>query len=87
MNIKERIEIVKAMDLLCRQINDEEVFMTWLIYGVADGDVEIGDDERLECYVDDDAIEETTVIWICDAPTVRIIGNAIEEDIIIQHNA
>lgn len=36
---------------------------------------------------DDDAIEETTVIWICDAPTVRIIGNAIEEDIIIQHNA
>lgn len=54
MNIKERIEIVKAMDLLCRQINDEEVFMTWLIYGVADGDVEIGDDERLECYVDDD---------------------------------
>lgn len=54
MNIKERIEIVKAMDLLCRQINDEEVFMTWLIYGVADGDVKIGDDERLECYVDDD---------------------------------
>lgn len=54
MNIKERIEIVKAMDLLCRQINDEEVFMTWLIYGVADGDVEIGDDECLECYVDDD---------------------------------
>lgn len=54
MNIKERIEIVKAMDLLCRQINDEEVFMGWLTYGVADGDVEIGDDERLECYVDDD---------------------------------
>lgn len=53
MNIKERIEIVKAMDLLCRQINDEEIFIEWLTYGVADGDVQMGDDQ-LESYVDDD---------------------------------
>lgn len=53
MNIKERISIVRAMDLLCRQINDEEIFMEWLTYGVADGDTEMGDEE-LENYVDDD---------------------------------
>lgn len=53
MDIKERIEIVKAMDLLCRQINDEEIFMDWLTYGVADGDVARGDDDELESYVDD----------------------------------
>lgn len=43
MNATERIKMVKAMEFICRQINDEEVFMPWLEVGVADGDIEYGD--------------------------------------------
>ena len=38
-----RIKMVKAMEFIARQINDEEVFEIWLISGVADGDIEYGD--------------------------------------------
>ena len=39
MKLAERAKVVRAMDLLCRCINDEEVFMPWLMVGVADGDI------------------------------------------------
>lgn len=60
MNIPERTKMVKAMEFIARQINDEEVFEGWLINGVADGDIEYGDlsandEEDLSCYVDDDS--------------------------------
>lgn len=55
MNTKERIEVVKAMETLARSINDERVFDTWLLCGVADGDInENTSDEELEFYVEDD---------------------------------
>lgn len=55
MDKKLRCEIVRAMDLLARTINDEEVFETWLIYGVADGDItEDTTDDELECYIGDE---------------------------------
>lgn len=43
MNKTERIKMVKAMEFICRQINDEDVFAGWLYNGVADGDIEYGD--------------------------------------------
>lgn len=43
MDKAERIKMVKAMEFIARQINDEEVFEIWLISGVADGDIEYGD--------------------------------------------
>lgn len=39
IDLKERIALVKAMDFICRNINDEDVFMPWLSVGVADGDI------------------------------------------------
>lgn len=60
MNVKERIKMVKCMEFICRQINDENVFMRWLEVGVADGDIPYGElcetefDEDLECYVEFD---------------------------------
>ena len=61
MNISERIKMVKAMEYIARQINDENVFERWLYCGVADGDIEYGDtgydhliDKELIDYVDDD---------------------------------
>lgn len=62
INLKERIALVKSMDFICRNINDEDVFMPWLSVGVADGDIpyntlidQVTEDEieNLEYYVDD----------------------------------
>lgn len=43
MNATERIKMVKAMEYIARHVNDENVFMRWLMGGVADGDIEYGD--------------------------------------------
>ena len=39
---RERKKMVLAMEYIARQVNDEEVFERWLIYGVADGDIPYG---------------------------------------------
>ena len=61
MNKIERIKCVKAMELMARQINDEGVFETWLMYGVADGDIAAGDlnvksddEELMGYYIEDE---------------------------------
>jgi hypothetical protein len=44
MNKIERMKMVKAMEFIAHQINDEEIFLDWwLPGGVADGDIEYGD--------------------------------------------
>ena len=52
MNKVERIKLVRAMEYIARQVNDEDVFELWLTEGVADGDIEYGkmeaDDADLE---------------------------------------
>ena len=60
MRTIERIKMVKAMEFIARNINDEDVFEDWLIGGVADGDIEYGDlsvadddIDNLECYIRD----------------------------------
>ena len=57
MNIAERKKLVLAMEYLARQINDEDVFMGWLMGGVADGDLSYGEwnvDAVDEYYIEDD---------------------------------
>lgn len=61
-NLPERIKMVKAMEFIARQINDEELFCDcWLTTGVADGDIEYGDlsvkdddIETLAYYIEDE---------------------------------
>lgn len=44
MNKTERVKMIKAMEFIARQINDEELFCDyWLTDGVADGDIPYGD--------------------------------------------
>ena len=50
MNKVERIKLVRAMEYIARQVNDEDVFELWLNKGVADGDIEYG---KMEADVDD----------------------------------
>ena len=56
-NYAERIAAVRAMDMLARSVNDETDIEQWLIYGVADGDIdENTKDEELMSYVEDDKV-------------------------------
>lgn len=65
MNKKQRIEMVRAMETLARSVNSESVFMSWLLCGVADGD--INDEEtadELECYIDDETFAEIMGVFL-----------------------
>ena len=59
-NPTERIKMIKAMEYIARQINDEDVFDGWLMCGVADGDIRYGDldgsdqEELLSWYYSED---------------------------------
>ena len=59
MKKAERIEVVRAMETLARCINNENIFMGWLMVGVADGDITPETtDEDLEYYIEDDTFAE-----------------------------
>ena len=69
----ERVKLVKAMEYIARQINDEMVFEGWLVEGVADGDVEYGDLdvnptdlEDFEYYIGDNNFADLmdTFLWV-----------------------
>lgn len=40
-NLKQRQAVVKAMDIMVRTINDESIMDSWLMCGVADGDIKL----------------------------------------------
>ena len=70
-NISERIKMIKAMEFIARQINDESVFETWLTYGVADGDIKYGDldvfesdKEYLDYYTEDNMFKDIMGVFL-----------------------
>lgn len=65
MKLKYRAEVVRAMETMCRCINDEEVFLPWLSVGVADGDItEETTDEDLEWYCEDEHFAELMGLFL-----------------------
>ena len=71
MNKIERIKMVKAMEYIARQINDEAVFERWLIGGVGDGDIEYGelevgaeDEENLDYYIEKDEFSDLMGVFL-----------------------
>lgn len=60
MNKAERCQAVRAMDLLARSVNNEDIlYGKWLMGGVADGDIdENTTDEDLEWYIGDKEFSE-----------------------------
>lgn len=59
MQTAKRAKYVKAMDLLARSINDEDILEDWLMFGVADGDIDDDtSDEELSYYCEDEPFEE-----------------------------
>lgn len=69
MNTIERANMVKAMELIARSINDEEYVMWWLEEGVADGDLTPPPhtedwDNDLGCYIEDDNFSELMGLFL-----------------------
>lgn len=54
-NYAKRADMVRAMDKLVRTVNDEDLIESWLMVGVADGDINGNEtDEDLEYYCEDE---------------------------------
>ena len=71
MNKELRVKMVKAMEYIARNLNDEEIFESWLSVGVADGDIEYGDLdvkpddlENLEYYTEDDNLKDLMALFL-----------------------
>ena len=56
--LEERKKAIVCMEYLCRQINDEDVFDTWLMCGVPDGDIEYGNLDVSAVYEEDYMISD-----------------------------
>ena len=90
----ERVKMVKAMEYVVRQINNEDVFMRWLSVGVADGDIEYGDmnvteedAENLEYYVTDDHFADLMHLFLCLMQSAKADGGLYCDGIISEEEA
>ena len=68
MNRTERIKMVSAMEFITRNINDEDIFDSWLMCGVADGDIEYGNltpnEEDMEYYIEDENFSQMMDLFL-----------------------
>lgn len=69
MNRSERIKMVKAMEYIVRQVNDESLVIDyWLSLGVADGDIPYGDlevrEDDDEYYIEDDNFKDLMRVFV-----------------------
>ena len=65
MNLKERANVVRAMETMVRCINNESIFDSWLMVGVADGDINGKEtDEDLEYYCRDGNFKELMTLFL-----------------------
>lgn len=71
MNKVERLKLVKAMEYIARQVNDELVFDGWLMLGVADEDIVYGDfdvscesADRLSYYLEDEELQDLMSLFL-----------------------
>lgn len=64
--ITDRAKMIIAMEFIARQINDENIFNTWLSLGVADGDIDYGDFNyfRTIDYIDDDTFKDIMSVFL-----------------------
>lgn len=64
-NLHERAEMVRAMERIARSLNDEMVFESWLIAGVADEDIDGQEtDEDLDYYCEDENYAELIGLFL-----------------------
>lgn len=68
VNVENRRKAVLAMEFLARNINDEQIFESWLLCGVADGDITYGNltdvSEVDDYYVADENFNELVELFL-----------------------
>lgn len=75
MNLKERAKVVRAMDTMVSCINYEDIIDSWLICGVADGDIDDDTtDEDLEYYCRDENFKDLMTLFLKLMYRARIDG-------------
>lgn len=77
MNKQERTKMIKAMEFIARHINDESIFDSWLVTGVADGDIEYGDFSDVfvdEFYLEDDNFKDLMLLFMRLMNAANIYG-------------
>jgi len=83
MNKPERITNVRAMEAMVRCINNEDIVESWLMCGVADGDINSDTtDEDLECYIDDDTYRSLLDLFVRLMAQARSNGGLYSDGIV-----
>ena len=70
----DRRKMLVAMEYICRQINDEDVFVGWLMCGVPDGDIPYGNLDYEQIDPDDIMVEDDSFKDIMDCFLRRMAG-------------
>lgn len=85
MNEITRKKMVVCMEFIARQINDEDVFNSWLMCGVADGDIPRGSldiEEVDECYIEDDNFRDLMDCFLRRMYYARKSGGLYVDDVV-----
>ena len=83
MKLSRRAKVVRAMETLARCINDEDIFDSWLMLGVADGDINGSeDDEDIEYYCEDDTFAELMGLFLRLMKRAAKSGGLYEDDVV-----
>lgn len=89
MNIVERKRVVRAMELLARQVNDEDVFLDiWLVNGVADGDIDYDGDltQVDDYYCEDEHFADLMETFLDLMKAAKKSGGLYCNDVVSKHN-
>lgn len=92
VNKVERIKMVKAMEYIAHQINDEDIFMEWLMNGVADGDIDYGDTSEsnvnnvLDYYIEDDNFAYLMELFLSMMRAAKKSGGLYCDDVVSSYN-
>lgn len=83
MNKQERIEMIKAMETIARTINDENILEQWLIYGVADGDIdENTKNEEIDYYTNDETFQDLMNLFLILMSSAKKSGGLYCDNIV-----
>ena len=86
MNLSRRAKVVRAMETIARCVNDEDVFYLWLLYGIADGDIDDDTtDEDLEYYCEDKTFADLMERFLDLMTAAKKSGGLYEDRIVSKY--
>ena len=71
MNRAERVKMVKAMEYIVRNLNNENYILHWLTAGVPDGSIEYGDlspdaNDDVEYLIEDENFSDLMTVFLME---------------------